>query len=85
VSAAETKPKDPWSDEQLQSTPVGPPDRAPWTLTLVVTALLALLLLGGYFLWRSGEDSGMPAGSHLIPRPDLVEPLAATAAMTTAA
>jgi hypothetical protein len=85
MSAAETQPKDPWSDEQLQSAPAGPPDRAPWTLTLLVTTLLALLLLGGYFLWRSGEEPATPAGSRLIPGPDLVEPLSAATALTTSA
>jgi MYXO-CTERM domain-containing protein len=61
---ADFGPRDPWSDEQLQSTQAGPPDRAPWTLTLIVIALLALLLLGGYVLWRRGSEPETPTGSR---------------------
>jgi MYXO-CTERM domain-containing protein len=51
------KPKDPWSDDQLQSTPGGPPDTTPWKLTVAVIAMLALLMLGGYLLWRQPPEA----------------------------
>lgn len=40
------EPKDPWSEDQLQSTPTGPPDATPWKSTFAVIAILALLVLG---------------------------------------
>lgn len=63
---------DPWSDDQIQSTPVGPPDAAPWTLTLVVIALLVLLLLGGYILWRQNRKLTEPASSPAPVRQSMV-------------
>ena len=57
---ATTAPKNPWSDEHLQSTPAGPPDAKPWMLTVAVIAMLALLLLGGYLIWRSSREAARP-------------------------
>ena len=54
-------PKDPWSDEQLQSTPAGPPDTRPWKVTLAAILALAVLVLAGYFLWdRHAETEPAP-------------------------
>lgn len=59
-----TEPKNPWSDEQIQSTPGGPADDAPWKVTYFVIAGLVVLLLVGYLLWRapgSATPSAAPA------------------------
>jgi MYXO-CTERM domain-containing protein len=54
------QPKNPWSEEQLQSTPAGPPDAAPWKLTIAVTAILAVLALGALFLWSYRSTTQAP-------------------------
>ena len=66
-----TEPKNPWADEQIQSTPGGPADNAPWKVTYLVIGGLLILLLVGYLLWRgpradttSPAPATSPAGAH---------------------
>jgi hypothetical protein len=48
--------KNPWSDEQLQSTARGPDSTGPWTLTLVAVVILIGLVVGGV-LWARASSS----------------------------
>ena len=66
---ADFGPHDPWSDDQLQSTQAGPPDPAPWRLTIAVIVFLALMLLGGFFLWRRSAEPTTPVGSGAVVGP----------------
>ena len=58
---AESDPKSPWSEDQIQSTPGGQPDYGPWRITLAAIIILVLLLLAGYFLWRTPVPERTPA------------------------
>ena len=58
------QPKNPWSEEQLQSTLAGPPDPAPWKLTMAVIAMLVMLALAGLFLvWGHRPAAEAPAAT----------------------
>jgi hypothetical protein len=59
----------PFSDDQLQSTQAGPPDAAPWALTLAVIVILVVLLVGGFFLWRRSSETELPGGARAVSGP----------------
>jgi hypothetical protein len=54
------EPKDPWSDEQLQSSPAGPPDTTPWKVTIGVVLVLAILALAAYFMQDRHPENTPP-------------------------